>query len=363
MSKSANKKAIGAFVVIAIALAVAAIIVLGSGKFLVQRDRYVSYFQGSVKGLRVGAPVVFRGAQVGEVTDVTIYANRQDHSARIAVLYEILPGNFRSEGPAPKDNEKNMQELIQSGLRAQLEMQSIVTGQLMINIDFHPDKPLRLVGTKEIKLPEDVIEIPTIETTMQKIEQILEDTSLNEIVSSVSKSLKSIEGIMTSEELTKSLHYLKQTLKEVRDLTRHLDEKIDPLTADLTQTLKDTQELLSSVNGHVDPLAVSFKRTSDTATATLNDARGLVKDVDGQINDLAGGIKDVIGHAGKTLQSADETLVVVSATLQDGSPLRFEVSNALEELARAAQSLRILANYIERHPDALLRGRADTGGR
>ena len=104
-------------------------------------------------------------------------------------------------------------------------------------------------------------------------------------------------------------------------------------------------------------------RTSDTATATLNDARGLVKDVDGQINDLAGGIKDVIGHAGKTLQSADETLVVVSATLQDGSPLRFEVSNALEELARAAQSLRILANYIERHPDALLRGRADTGGR
>ena len=94
MSKPANKKAIGAFVVIAIALAVAAIIVLGSGKFLVQRDRYVSYFQGSVKGLRVGAPVVFRGAQVGEVTDVTIYANRQDHSAQSRCFMKSCPEIF-----------------------------------------------------------------------------------------------------------------------------------------------------------------------------------------------------------------------------------------------------------------------------
>ena len=95
--------------------------------------------------------------------------------------------------------------MIQSGLRAQLEMQSMVTGQLMIDIDFYPDKPLKLVGTKEIKLPKDVIEIPTIETTMQKITETLEDIPLSQIAGSVNKSLKSIEGILTSKELTESL--------------------------------------------------------------------------------------------------------------------------------------------------------------
>ena len=91
--------------------------------------------------------------------------------------------------------------------------------------------------------------------------------------------------------------------------------------------------LLSSVNSHVDPLAVSIKRASDTATVTLNDTRGLVKNVDGKIDDLSGKINDAIGEASKTLKGADEALGAISATLEDGLPLRFEVSNALEELA------------------------------
>lgn len=363
MSKPANKKAIGAFVVSAIALAVAAVVVLGSGKFLVQKDLYVSFFRGSVKGLRVGAPVVFRGAQVGQVTDVIIYADRKDHSAQIAVRYEILPKNFQSLGPEPKDRNKYMQEMIQSGLRAKMVMQSMVTGQLMINIDFYKDKPLRLLGTQEIELPEDVLEIPTIETAMQKIAETLDEIPISEMAKTANKSLKSIEGILTSEELTKSLSYLKQTLKEVRDLARHLDEKIDPLAADLTQTLKDTQVLLSSVNDHVDPLAVSIKRTSDTAAATLDDTRSLVKNIDGQINGQAGRINDALVHASETLQSAEEALGTFTATLEDGSALRYEVGRALDELARAAQSLRVLAHYLERHPDALLRGRANSGGK
>jgi paraquat-inducible protein B len=172
VSKQENKKAIGAFVVVALALAVGAIVVFGSGKFFVKRYQFVAFFQGSVKGLRVGAPVVFRGVKIGAVTDMMIYANRSDPSNRsfeIPVILEIEGGNIQSIGPEIKDQKQYIQALINSGLRAQLQMQSLVTGQLMINIDFYPDTPVRLVGTRKIHLARDVMELPTIETPMQKI--------------------------------------------------------------------------------------------------------------------------------------------------------------------------------------------------
>ncbi len=99
MSKQANKKAIGAFVVVALALAVAAIVIFGSGKFFVKSEQYVAFFQGSVKGLRVGAPVVFRGVKIGEVTKMMIYADHQDQSFEIPVILEIEPENFQNIGP------------------------------------------------------------------------------------------------------------------------------------------------------------------------------------------------------------------------------------------------------------------------
>ena len=94
-----NKKAIGAFVLAALALAVAAIVVFGSGKFFVESNVFVAFFEGSVKGLRVGAPVVFRGVKVGEVTKMMIYAHRDEQSFEIPVILEIEENNFQSIGP------------------------------------------------------------------------------------------------------------------------------------------------------------------------------------------------------------------------------------------------------------------------
>ena len=175
MSKQANKKAIGAFVVAALVLALAAIIVFGSGKFFVERNLFVTFFEGSVKGLRVGAPVVFRGVKVGEVTKMMIYAHRDDQSFKIPVILEIQEDNFKSIGPEIEDAKKYVQELIKKGLRAQLQMQSMVTGQLMVNLDFYPDTPVRLVGTDKIVIAKGVMELPTIQTAMQKLGKTLED--------------------------------------------------------------------------------------------------------------------------------------------------------------------------------------------
>jgi paraquat-inducible protein B len=320
MSKQANKKAIGAFVVAALALAVVAIVVFGSGKFFVKRDQYVAFFQGSVKGLRVGAPVVFRGVKVGEVTRMIILADRHDRSYEIPVILEVEPENFQDTGPEIKDMKQYLQDLIKSGLRAQLQMQSMVTGQLMIDIDFHPDTPVKLRGDQKKDFAKRMTEIPTIQTAMQKLNQ-----NLDGIVNSVDKSLKRIEAIVTSEELTQSLQYFRQSLKAIRDLARHLDDKVDPLSADVDQVLKDAQSLMRNVNSHVDPLANSIQKTTEAARPALNEI--------------------------------ERAFANIAALTGKGSEERKQLDRTLKELQGAARSIKVWAEYLERHPEALIRGK------
>ena len=325
MSKQANKKAIGAFVVVALALALVAIVVFGSGKFFAETSQYVAFFQGSVKGLKVGAPVVFRGVKIGEVTKMMIYAHHGDQSYDIPVILEIEQDNFESIGPEIKDEKQYLQELIKKGLRARLQLQSIVTGQLMINIDFYPNSPVNLVGTDKIAIARGLMEVPTIPTPMQELEKTLEEIPLGDIVKSVTKSLEAIETLLTSEELTKSLDHFKQSMQEIRDLARHVNEKIDPLAAELDQTLKDAQTLLRKVNSHVDPLAVSIQNT-------VADARPAVNEVERAFANLA----DLTAK---------------------GSEERKQLDRTLKEFQAAARSIRLWAEYLERHPEALIRGK------
>ena len=325
MSKQANKKAIGAFVLAALALAVAAIVIFGSGKFFAKTYQYVAFFQGSVKGLRVGAPVVFRGVKIGEVTKMMIYALRDEQSYEIPVILEIEAENFQSIGSKIKDRKQYLQDIIKKGLRAQLQMQSIVTGQLMINIDLYPDTPVRLVGTQNIDIAKGVLEVPTIQATLQKLEKTLEEVPIGEMVKSVNNSLKAIEALVTSEELPKSLHYFKQTMKDMRDLVRHVDQKIDPLAADLGQALKDAQTLLRNVDSHVDPLAVSMENTAAAARPAVNEV--------------------------------ERAFANIAALTDKGSEERKQLDRTLKEFQAAARSIKVWAEYLERHPEALIRGK------
>jgi len=355
MSKQANKKAIGAFVVVALVLAVAAIIIFGSGKFFVTRTQFVAFFQGSVKGLSVGSPVVFRGVKIGQVTKINIYSNQRDRTYEIPVFMEIDGENFKHLGPVVKNQEQYLQDLIKNGLRAQLQLQSMVTGQLVINFDFFPDTPVRLIGTDKMGPAKGLPEIPTIQTSMQKIENTLKDIPLSEIANSLNRSLQGIERIVTSEDLSQSLDYFKQSMGDFRNLAQNLNEKIELLSADLSQTLKDTQNLIGNLNNQVGPLAASIKKTSDTAGDTMRDADRLTENIDSQVKTLTGDLS-------KTLQKAQETLASVNSAIGEGSPLRIQVETAVSELSQAARSIRVLADYLQRNPDALLRGKSQKGG-
>ena len=361
MSKQASKKAIGAFVIAGLALAVAAVIVFGSGKFFEKQDYFVAYFQGSVKGLKVGAPVVFRGVTIGQVTKIVIFADTRDMTYQIPVVMQVDRDAFHAIGPDIKDRKKYTQELIKRGLRAQLQLQSLVTGQLLVNVDFFPNTPIELVGAKVGSIPADIPEIPTIQTPLQKIQQTLDDLPISDIAKSMEKSLKGIENLVTSEKLTRSIDYLEQTLQNVSHIAQQADQKFGPLSEDAGQTLKAAQTLIRRIEKQVDPLAASFKQTSDTAGAAFDDARKLLSNVDRQVKPLAGDLDRTLTQAYGTLKKAEQALETVNGAISEGSPLRFQVETTFGELAQAARSIRVLTEYLERNPDALLRGKSGTG--
>lgn len=91
MAKQANKTVIGLFVVGAIILLVVALVVLGSGRFFKETHPYVAFFDGSVKGLSMGAPVMFRGVRIGKVEDFAVYYKRAKNKFKIPVLITLYP--------------------------------------------------------------------------------------------------------------------------------------------------------------------------------------------------------------------------------------------------------------------------------
>jgi paraquat-inducible protein B len=339
MSKPANKTLIGAFVVGAVALALAAVVLFGSGKFFQKTDQWLTFFNGSVKGLNVGSPVVFRGVQIGQVTDIIVGFDAAKLEVLIPVFFEVDPEKFKDIGSRLETSGADMHKaLISRGLRAQLQMQSLVTGQLLINIDFYPDTPAQLIGIDQFKEKislEGWWEIPSVSTPLQELEKALSDINIKEITDDVKQAMNGIAKLATNPELHEGIGVLKNTLTDIQKLARNLDSKVDPLSTSLDQTLVE-------------------------ARAGIGDARKLMNE---QGPALVSKIKKAAESATTALVQANTTLKSIENLAEEGTQLRHEVSAALTEISAASRSVRVLSDFIEQHPDAILRGRAkETGG-
>ena len=339
MSKPANKTLIGAFVVGAVALALAAVVLFGSGKFFQKTDQWLTFFNGSVKGLNVGSPVVFRGVQIGQVTDIIVGFDAAKLEVLIPVFFEVDPEKFKDIGSRVETSGADMHKaLISRGLRAQLQMQSLVTGQLLINIDFYPDTPAQLIGIDQFKEKislEGWWEIPSVSTPLQELEKALSDINIKEITDDVKQAMNGIAKLATNPELHEGIGVLKNTLTDIQKLARNLDSKVDPLSTSLDQTLVE-------------------------ARAGIGDARKLMNE---QGPALVSKIKKAAESATTALVQANTTLKTIENLAEVGTQLRLEVSAAITEISAASRSVRVLSDFIEQHPVAILRGRSkETGG-
>jgi paraquat-inducible protein B len=327
MKKRISPTLIGAFVVGAIALTVAAVIVFGSGRFFTERYKFVAFFEGSVFGLSQGAPVICKGVKVGTVTGIELLSDPEDLMVQIAVFFETESERIHVLGRRPTfDTRERIKRMIEHGLRAQLEMQSILTRQMMVVLDFHPDTPVRLVGIKT-----GYPEVPTIRSPMQELMEKVERLPLEEIANSIRNALEGIEEVIHSPEVAESLEALKGTLLAAQNLVNHVDQQVDPLVQSLEGTLRDTRSLVKNVDARVDPLASGLGQTLEAAHLAIIEAQG--------------------------------TIATIESSAREDSPLVQELTTALAELSAASRSLRLLADYLEQHPEALLRGKGGSGGK
>jgi paraquat-inducible protein B len=338
MSKQANKTVIGLFVVGAIALAVIAIVVLGSGKLFKKTSAAVCYFEGSVGGLNVGAPVVFRGVKIGTVTEVAFRFDLKKVSVTIPVFIEL---EQRRKGVTKKETIETYKQLIDRGLKAQLEMQSIVTGQLQIALDFYPDKP-----AKYVKADPDYFEIPTIQSPLQELTKKIEKIPIDEIFQKVLSAVEGIEKVVNSPEIPDTVHSINQAAKEIK-----------PLASNLEETVKDVRKLVQNVDSRIGPLASSIE-------GTVNDYGKLARDADSKIDTLSLGLGDTIKEIQKAVSSIEKTLVEAQLTLAqarqtlaEDSTLSYEIAETLEELQKGARSIRLLADGLKRQPESVIWGK------
>jgi paraquat-inducible protein B len=345
MSRQANKTLIGGFVLGAVVLAVVAVIAFGSGRLFQRINKYVLFFQGSVKGLSVGAPVVLRGVQIGSVIDVELVADPSTLTVNIPVYIEIMPEKFHNIGGFQKRSPaENLQLLIDKGLRAQLQSQSFVTGQLMVDLDFHPDKPAKLLGDGK------VMEIPTISSTMEELSNTLQKIPVADISAKLSSAIAGIDRVVNSPE------GLNQTLQDIQKLVRNVDSKIGPLASGIGEAVKQAQKLLQTLEGKIGPLASDLDQT-------VKDTQKLVRGIDREIPSLASDLKSTVQATKATVVTAEKTLVEIKGLTGKDSQTVYKLNKALDELTAASRSVRTLADNLNRQPESLLRGKSAPKGR
>ena len=338
MSKEVNRIAIGGFVVGGIGLAVLAMLVFGSGKLFQQKSMQVLFFEGSVKGLSVGAPVKFRGVDIGEVVKVELTINPDNLEFYVPVYVQIYRNRISILGGKKVgefDDVKIVDALVtKMGLRAQLQMQSFLTGQLFINYDFYPDIPIRRAG-----LEKKVYEVPTIPTALQMLtdtlEQFVEDlrkANFREIVDNIAQTAKGANELINSADMRESVAHLNRTLQDVQRFIEHTDE------------------LVGKVNGRFDSLADGFE-------ATMDDTRKMAQNIDKRVEPVAADIQGTLAAARSSFEKAASLMIEARTLISENSELRQEIMTTLESLTDASRSLEELTEYLQRHPEAIVTGK------
>jgi paraquat-inducible protein B len=367
--------AIGAFAAGAVALAIAGAFVFGAaGKLFVRKFPVVMFYDDDVNGLAVGAQVAYRGIRLGQVTKIHSVVG----SPRIAVLASLERGPFVSRDDPSGGNmdqlRKNLEEAIAQGLRAQLALQSLLTGQLYVNLVLRPDTPASFA-----KLEEGVLEIPTIPTIMAQLEAGLQRVPLANVPKHLYDTLEGTAKLLQSQDLAKALESVGPLVADAQRLLRRVDKEAVPLLISLRATSDTARSSLVDITQRLDRVVTDLQKdasrlmtsltdTSETARGTVRDVGGTVKDVGGdlqktlarltpEIHTLATKLQEASDTLRTTLEKTHTTLRDVDGTLAGDSPLGHQLTQALKEVAAAAQSLQTLAEYLERHPESLLTGK------
>jgi len=303
MSDKSQNVATGAFVVGAMLIAIVTLLyLLGSG--LKHTEKFVMVFDGSAKGLNIGAPLALRGVQIGQVTNVNVVLDAKTADVFVVAEAEIDKAKIHYRGDP---NAVDTRDLIARGLRAQLNMQSLVTGLLYIELDFHPGSEIKYVDI-DSKLPQ----LPTVPTSLERLAKKLEDLDLGELSDRLKRISEGVESVVDSEAFRELPGNVNSTLESLRDLSDQLQSQLASSGPRIDSVLTQSSAAIANANTELTRAVDAFQQSMDK----------------------------------------------LSGLVSDDSATVYQLNDALREVNRASRSLRQLATTLENQPEALLRGKS-----
>jgi paraquat-inducible protein B len=322
MGKRVSPTVIGAFVVSSFAILIVALIVLGSGRMFSKPIRFVCMFQGNLNGLKIGAPVKVRGVQIGTVAEIRLKLLPSQGRMRVGVKGYRLPvfidldrSQLQARGAA--GTVAGLDDLVRQGMRAQLDVESLLTGLLYIDLDIHPKAP----ADYALEPGGRYKEIPTVPTDLAAIQERLtvaidkfDQIDFQSLVASITDASNSIKALASSPDLKATLASLRETMPN------------------LNQTLGSARSLLNNANSHIGPLTADLRENSNEASKTMHEAN-------------------------ETMKETRDALISVQQTLDPNSPLAVHLTQALDQLTETTQSIGEFTDYLSRNPGALIRGK------
>jgi paraquat-inducible protein B len=319
MAKRVSPTAIGVFVVASFALVIAALIVVGAGNLFRKPLRFICVFQGDLNGLKVGAPVKFKGVQIGSVSEIRLRLSPSEGRLRqqfadvgLPVIVDLDESQLIAKGGTGHAvTQPGFEDIVRRGLRAQLKTESFLTGLLYIDLSPHPEAPLILAvepGSGPYR------EIPTMQTKLEAVQEELakalaglEQIDFKGLAESITNAADSIKNLTNSPQLKATLDSLKDT------------------TANLDKTVTSVRVAVDHANEKLDPLVANLQKNSDEVNLTLKQTRA--------------------------------ALVDLQSTLDPDSPLAVRLNGALEQLTYTTRSIGELTDYLQQNPSSLVRGK------
>jgi paraquat-inducible protein B len=313
-----SPRRVGAFVLVAAGLALAGLAALGSGRLFTSYRVYVVFFPNAVGGLKEGAPVTFRQVPVGRVRDVQLVFTGTGYESRIMAVLEVSREAIKSlagqSSAVALSDAELARTLVDAGLRATVRSTSPIAGQRSVDLDFHPELPPRLSGVAS-----PYPEIPTAPTGFELLNERLE-----------------------------------ATLKKVSDVP------LDEVLVQIQVTLGSVQRLLDA--GDLEGAVRSLRLTLDAANRALarsEQTMGSVEAMAGDLRSTLGGVDGTMKSLQASLAQLDRTLSTVDRNVERSAEVQHAAAVALDETNDLLKSLRVLADTLQQHPEALVRGKPD----
>jgi len=329
MSKKSNPTMIGAFVVGAAILLAVGIAIFGGSELLAKRHIYVAYFVENTQGLRVGSNVLVNGVRVGQVSNVALLVDNKTVEFMTEVTIEILADSYITTSnsvqlPKGTNVHSSLSRLIDdAGLRASLDVESFVTGQLVLDLALRPDTaPIRRGGVGAA-----YPEIPTIPSRSQEL---------------IGRVRTTIARLGESFDIEAIGEHLKQAMAGIDELANSQDLRESLAAINSIANKEDTQELTTTLTNTLDKLR-------NAAT----DASTLMQNADTKLDVLQPVIEELV----VTLDEAQSALGAATIALRGESTEAYQLGTTLHEVEKAARALREFLDYLDRNPEALLRGK------